>query len=99
MERTPSKLQRLCYVNMDKARMLSVHYQGPRRNYDFSAYVAVHQQANQDSLHLNEPIPENKTVRDFLTGITDSQCTPIKLNGVANKVFLNNFLETDNYIA
>jgi hypothetical protein len=55
-----------CYQAITKA-----NYQGPRRNNDFNTYVAVHQQAHQDMLQLNEPIPENKKVRDFLAGITD----------------------------
>lgn len=82
-----------CYQAISKA-----NYQGPRRNYDFSTYVAAHQQAHQDLLHLNEPIPENKKVRDFLAGITDPQCAPIKLNVLSNQTFMNDFLETVNYI-
>lgn len=46
------------------------NYQGPRRNFDFSAYVAVHQQAHQDLLCLKKPINENKSVRDFWQLIT-----------------------------
>jgi hypothetical protein len=61
--------------------------------------VATHQQAHQDLLRLQEPIPENKKVRDFLQGITDPQCAPIKLNVLSNKVYMNNFLETVNYMA
>jgi hypothetical protein len=83
-----------CYQAITKA-----NYQGPRRNYDFSTYVAAHQQAHQDLLRLNEPIPENKKVRDFLAGITDPQCAPIKLNVLSNQGFMNNFLEAVNYIA
>ncbi len=50
-------------------------------------------------LCLTKPIPENKKVRDFLTGITAPQCAPIKLNILSNKGFMNNFLETVNYVA
>jgi hypothetical protein len=83
-----------CYQAFAKA-----NYQGPRRNYDFSTYVAAHQQAHQDLLHLEEPIPENKKVWDFLAGITDPQCASIKLSVLSNQPFLNNFLQADNYIA
>ena len=48
------------------------NYQGPRRNFDLSTYVGIHQQAHQDLLRLGEPVPENKKVRDFLQGINDS---------------------------
>jgi len=54
-----------CYDSIAKA-----NYQGPRRNFDFSTYVAIHQMAHQDLIRLNESIPENKKVRDFFNGIT-----------------------------
>jgi hypothetical protein len=83
-----------CYDAIAKAS-----YQGARRNFDFSSYVAIHQQAHQDLERLGEPIPENKKVRDFLHGITDSQCSNIKLNVLSNPMFMNSFSQTINYIA
>jgi hypothetical protein len=64
-----------CYDAISKA-----NYQGTKRNFNFSAYVAIHQQAHQNLIRLGEPVPENKKVRDFLQGITDPQCSNIKLN-------------------
>jgi hypothetical protein len=89
---TRSKQQ--CYDAIAKA-----NYQGARRNFDFSSYVAIHQQAHQDLARLGEPIPENKKVRDFLHGITDSQCSNIKLNVLSNPAFMNSFTQMINYIA
>jgi hypothetical protein len=83
-----------CYQAIARA-----NYQGQRRNYDFNTYVATHQQAHQDLVRLQELIPENKKVRDFLQGITDPQCAPVKLNVIANPVFMNSFMETVNYMA
>jgi hypothetical protein len=83
-----------CYQAIAKA-----NYQGQRRNYDFSTYVATHQQAHQDLLRLEEPIPENKKVPDFLAGITDLQCASIKLNILSNQLFMNDFLQAVYYIA
>ena len=83
-----------CYDAITKA-----NYQGPRRNFDFSAYVAIHQNAHQDLIRLDEPIPENKNVRDFLNGITDPQCANIKLNVLSNPTFMNDFHEMVNYVA
>lgn len=83
-----------CYDSIAKAS-----YQGWKRNFDFSAYVAIHQQAHQDLARLGEPIPENKKVRDFLQGITDPQCNNIKLNVLSNPVFMNSFSSTINYMA
>jgi hypothetical protein len=70
-----------CYDAITKA-----NYQGPRRNFDFSSYVAIHQQAYQDLECLGEPVPEYKKVRDFVQGITDNQCSNIKLNVLSNQV-------------
>ena len=83
-----------CYDAISKSS-----YQGVKRNFDFSAYVAIHQQAHQDLVRLGEPIPENKKVRDFLQGITDPQCGNIKLNVLSNPIFMNNFAQTINYMA
>jgi hypothetical protein len=83
-----------CYDAIAKAT-----YQGTKRNFDFSTYVAVHQQAHQDLIRLGEPIPENKKVRDFLQGIIDPQCTNIKLSILANAIFMNDFPQAVNYMA
>jgi hypothetical protein len=83
-----------CYDAISKA-----NYQGNKRNFDFGTYVAIHQQAHQDIMRLGEPIPENKKVRDFLQGITDPQCSNIKLNVLSNPTFMNNFAQTINYMA
>jgi hypothetical protein len=74
-------------------------YQGNKRNFDFNSYVMIHQQAHQDLIRLGEPIPENKKVRDFLHGITDPRCDNIRLNVLANKIFLNDFAQAINYIS
>jgi hypothetical protein len=83
-----------CYEAITKAS-----YQGTKRNFDFSMYVAIHQQAYQDMVRLGEPVPENKKVWDFLQGITDTQCANIKLNVLSNPVFMNNFSQAVNYMA
>jgi hypothetical protein len=75
------------------------NYQGVKRNFNFSTYVAIHQQGHQDLICLGEPVPENKKVRNYLQGITDPQCSNIKLNILSNPTFMNNFLQTINYMA
>ena len=59
----------------------------------------LHQQAYQDLMRLQEPIPENKKVRDFLHEIMDPQCAAIKLTVLSNQIYMNYFLETVNYMA
>jgi hypothetical protein len=66
-------------------------YQGNKRNFDFGLYMAIHQQAHQDLIHLGEPIPKNKKVGDFLQGTMDYQCHNIKLNVLSGPMFMNNF--------
>jgi len=83
-----------CYDAISKA-----NYQGTRRSFDFGSYLAIHQQAHQDLECLGEPAPENKKVRDFLQGITDAQCSNIKLNVLSNPEFMNSFSQAINYIA
>jgi hypothetical protein len=90
--RTRSKQE--CYDAISKAT-----YRGPCRNYDFNTYVHTHQQAHQELIRLGEPISKNKKVRDFLQGITDPQCTTIKLNVLSNTALLNDFSQAINYIA
>jgi hypothetical protein len=77
-----------CYDSIAK-----VVYKGNSRTFDFTT------QAHQDLLRLGEPIPENKKVRDFLSGITDAQCANIKLNVLANPLYMNDFASMINYCA
>jgi hypothetical protein len=81
-----------CYDAISKAS-----YLGPRRIFDFSTYVTIHQQAHQDLERLGEPI--HKKVWDFLAGINDPQCSNIKLNILSNQTYMNDFTQTVNNIA
>jgi hypothetical protein len=83
-----------CYDAIAKAV-----YKGNTRTFDFNTYVTIHQQAHQDLMRLLEPVPENKKVRDFLNGITDPQCPNIKLNVIANPIYMNDFSLMINYFA
>ncbi len=83
-----------CYNAIIKA-----NYLRPRRNFGFSSYVGIHQQAHQDLVRLGEPVPKNKKVRDFLHGINDPQCANIKLNVLSNMTYMNDFTQAVNYIA
>jgi deoxyribodipyrimidine photolyase-like uncharacterized protein len=86
--------KRECYEAITKAA-----YQGAQRNFDFISYVTIHQRAHQDLIRLGEPIPENKKVQDFLQGITNPQCSSIKLNVISNQAFMNSFAQTIKYMA
>ncbi len=49
-----------CYDSIAKA-----NYQGPRRGFDFSSYVAIHQQAHQDLSRLENPSQKIKRLGIF----------------------------------
>jgi hypothetical protein len=74
------------------------NYQGPHCNYDFNIYVLTHQQAHQELSRLGEPVPENKKVRDVLSGISNPLCTSIKLTALSSNTLMNNFLQAENYV-
>ncbi len=69
-----------CYQAITKA-----YYQGARRNYDFSTYVAAYQQAHQDLLHLNEPNPKHKKGRDFSGRYNKSPMCPHQVKCVTRE--------------
>jgi len=74
------------------------NYQGPRRNFEFSNYVTIHQRAHEHLARFGEPVPELKKVRDFLDGITDPRCQAIKLGVQASTIYMNDFNEMVNYV-
>jgi len=89
-----ARLKAAAYQAITKA-----NYQGPRRNFEFSTYVTIHQRAHQDLARYEEPVPELKKVRDILEGITDPRCESIKLQILSNPTYNNNFMETVNFVA
>jgi hypothetical protein len=78
--------------------LLKANYQGPRRNFEFSTYVTIHQKAHEELARFGEPVPEMKKVRDFLDGITDPRCEAIKLTVMASPIYKTNFNEMVNYV-
>ena len=74
------------------------NYQGPRRNFEFSNSVTIHQRAHEHLARFGEPVPELKKVRDFFDGITDPRCQAIKLGVQASSLYMNSFNEMVNYV-
>jgi len=103
MESIDLLLQRRLHANEEQATVLRGHSKaickGYSRNFDFTAYVTIHQQAHQDLTRLGKPVPKNKKVRDFLNGITDPQCMNIKLGVLSNHTYMNDFLHAVNFCA
>jgi PAS domain-containing protein len=87
------------FSRLSAALIAKAVYKGIVRGFDFTSYVMIHQQAHQDLTRLGRPVPEGKKIRDFLNGITDPQFISIKLNVLANPVFMNDISLAINYIA
>jgi len=88
-----SRMKNAAYNNLLKA-----NYQGPRRNFEFSTYVTIHQKAHEELSRFGEPVAEMKKVRDFLDGITDPKCDSIKLTVMASPIYRTDFNEMVNYV-
>ena len=89
-----TRLKQAAYKSITKA-----NYQGPRRNFEFSTYVTIHQRAHQALAKYNKPVPESKKVHDFIEGITDPKCESIQLSVLSNPMYMNDFAATVNFIA
>jgi hypothetical protein len=48
---------------------------------------------------LGEPIPENKKVHDFLSGILEPLCASIQLMVLSSDSLMNKFSQAANYVA
>ena len=86
----------LAYKSVENAT-----YQGERRNFSFDQYISVHQRAYSSLERLDEAVPDEKQVRDFLRGIQDN--TPSMRAAVAHveadNAMNSSFAETVNYIS
>jgi hypothetical protein len=82
------------YANLAQAR-----YRGERRNFEFSNYVQIHQDAHNELLELEEPVPETKKVQDFLSGILDSRLQVGKDIVLGTDVYLQDFEECQQYLS
>jgi hypothetical protein len=60
------------------AAISNAKYHGERKKFSFDVYVNIHQEAYQDSWQHDEAIPEDKRVRDFLSGIKDQTLNAAK---------------------
>ena len=81
------------------AMIATARYAGPRRNWTFQSYVQRHQEAHNELLILQEPIPETKKVTDFLAGITDSRLANAKDIILGNAEYLHSFEQCQQYLA
>jgi hypothetical protein len=64
----------------------------------FESYITLHQKAHAELNRLNEPIADNKKVKDFLAGIHCVQLHYVKLFVVRSQINRNSFTRTSNYL-
>ena len=74
-------------------------YWGKNKHFTFENYVTLNQKAHSELARLLEPVPENKKVRDFLEGISDSKLEQAKLYVLGSPAHLSDFTLTANYIS
>ncbi len=82
------------YASLQKAA-----YTGKSKHFTFEQYVTLHQKAHAELARLEEAIPENKKVRDFLEGITCPRLEQAKLYVLGSPTHLMDFTATANYIS
>ena len=73
-------------------------YRGPRRGYSFANYVSLHQEAHNELLDLDEPVPETKKVTDFLKGIQDTALAVGKSIVLGDPLKMSDFEECQQYL-
>jgi hypothetical protein len=73
-------------------------YHGPCRGYSFTNYVSLHQEAHNELLDLDKPVPETKKVTDFLKGIQDPALAVGKSIVLSDPIKMSNFEECQQYL-
>jgi hypothetical protein len=81
------------------ASLAQARYRGERRSFDFSNYVQIHQDAHNELLELEEPVPATKKVQDFLSGILDPRLQVGKDIVLGTPMYLQDFEECQQYLS
>jgi len=81
------------------ASIANAKYHGERKKFSFDTYVHIHQEAYQDLRQNDEIIPEDKRVRDFLSGIKDQSLTAAKQTIMALPDLRTDFAATVAHLA
>jgi len=81
------------------AAIANAKYHGERKKFSFDVYVNIHQEAYQDLQQNDEIIPEDKRVRDFLSGIKDQSLNAAKQTVMAIPDLRTDFAATVAHLA
>jgi hypothetical protein len=77
--------------NKAYASCMNAIYKGPRKGYSFDNYVSLHQEAHNELMDLEEPVPEAKKVTDFLKGIQATELSIGKSIVLGELKYLSDF--------
>jgi len=80
------------------SKIATARYSGQKRQFTFDQYVEMHQEAHNTLADLQETVPENKKVTDFLSGITDPRLMNAKDLVLGDPVKLQNFEACQQYL-
>jgi hypothetical protein len=81
------------------ASRASATYHGEHRGFTFDNYIAIHQEAHNELLDLDEPVSESKKVTDFLKGIQDALLQIGKTVVLADPKKMGDFEECQQYLS
>jgi len=81
------------------AAIANAKYHGEKKKFSFETYVNIHQEAYQDLRQNDEIIPEDKRVRDLLTGIKDTSLNAAKQTIMAMPTLRADFAATVAHLA
>jgi uncharacterized membrane protein YgcG len=76
-----------------------IHYDGEKKGFTFEKFVEKHNECYLELARHNEPVYEEKKVRDFLQRINASELQAAKQQVRANENMMGNFQLAANFIA
>ena len=77
----------------------NIHYEGERKSFTFEKFVEKHNECFLELARQNEPVYEDKKVRDFLNRINALELQAAKQTVRASATMSTNFQEAANFIA
>lgn len=88
-----------CVKEAAYAAKSNAKYYGEKKKFSFDTYVNIHQEAYQDLHQNDETIPEDKRVRDLLTGIKDASLNAAKQTIMAMPTLRTDFAAAVSHLA
>ena len=81
------------------ATLENIHYEGKRKGFTFEKFVEKHNECYLELSRHNEPVYEEKKVRDFLNHINAPELQAAKQQVRVNEQMMGNFQLAANFIA